>query len=137
MNLVLHTAAGAAIGRYAPTDAAFVSGMASHVALDLVRHEDLPLRRRQLGLEMLLSAAVVALIGLRFGWRSRPVAGALGGVLPDAEHLLGQMSDRRYQAVFPTHVWHGRFHNLVGWIRIPDAAQTAAGLLLLMATLLA
>jgi hypothetical protein len=95
-----------------------------------------PLRKRHLGREIILSTILLALTARRFGWRSRPVLGAIGGLLPDVEHLLWAASKHRYRMVFPTHLLRGRFHNLFGRRRLPDVVQTVLAIGVLFVTVL-
>jgi hypothetical protein len=106
-----HALVGAAIGAVLRRPAlAFVAGIVSHGVLDCVPHKDyapaVGLAPDLLGLLTVLSVAAVA---------RRPdiLAGAIGGLAPDAEHLIPR-SITNVPMLFPSHwfrhddrVWEG------------------------------
>jgi len=96
-----HVALGAAIGTLIPHPAAaLAAAIASHVPADLWSHYDVEIP----WLEFLLAAAALFACGWVGGWRAPVILGAMGGALPDLEHLavaLGFMKEERL--LFPTH----------------------------------
>lgn len=100
MMLVTHALVGAALGRITRHKlGAFLVGIASHAAGDVIPHKEFPLET-----DGPLAAGALALLAWKFGPNSPEFLGALGGVLPDSEHLptkLGLWSDG--DELFPTH----------------------------------
>ncbi|HLY67474.1 MAG TPA: hypothetical protein VKU60_18195 [Chloroflexota bacterium] len=118
---------GGAAGSGRSAGAALGAGLASHGLLDVVRHEDSTLRERGLLREVALSAAVIVAFGACLGWQSGAMLGAVAGIVPDGEHLLELLSGGRYPAMFPTHIFHSRFHSLLGHPAVSGRHQTALG----------
>jgi hypothetical protein len=106
MIVAVHALTGAALGRLCGSRAqAFVVGLASHAAGDLLPHRDL-----EVPAEAVLLAGSLGLLGSLCGLESREVAGALGAVLPDAENLAGRLLGiPDHKLLWPTHRrYHGR-----------------------------
>ncbi|HEX8234733.1 MAG TPA: hypothetical protein VF600_02160 [Abditibacteriaceae bacterium] len=116
----VHAALGAAIGRYVRNKPlAFVCGVASHFAGDVVPHKDVG------PLETPIVFGTMARIAQVHGWNSPQFWGALGGILPDFEHIPAELRrdprrvDPMPEKLFPTHngtVAHGEWplHNALG-----------------------
>jgi hypothetical protein len=126
--LAAHVSAGALAGRCARGPArAGALGMLTHAALDLVPHDDAFGER----MEIAVTAALVSLVAAV----SRDVdvvAGAIGGALPDLEHVL-PVPGLGGRPVFPTHA-SSRLH---GSLPLGFRAGTAAQLVLAAALLAA
>jgi len=78
---------------------AFLVGVASHATGDALPHREHPP-----AVDGPLTAAVLLLLARRYGIDSPEMAGALGGIVPDAEHLptrLGWFPDTA--ELYPTH----------------------------------
>ena len=131
--LAVHVPAGALAGRWAGSGpAAFGWGVVSHAALDLVPHEDPFGERAEIG----WTAGMLALVAILTRRDPRSLAGAVGGALPDLEHLMPRVRHGG-RALFPTHAW-GRLHGslptrleLGGGAQLAVAAAMTAGLGLL------
>jgi hypothetical protein len=94
----VHASIGAALGSQASTHrSAFGAGVASHFIADLLPHRDF-----ELPVEAPLALTALALIGWRFGMKSREFTGALGGIAPDIENGLERLGVLP-ATVFPTH----------------------------------
>jgi hypothetical protein len=116
----VHAAVGAAIGRYVRNKPlAFACGIVSHFAGDVVPHKDVG------PLETPIVFGTMARIAQVHGWNSPQFWGALGGILPDFEHIPAELrrDPRRVnpmpEKLFPTHngtVDHGEWplHNALG-----------------------
>jgi hypothetical protein len=131
--LAVHVPAGALAGRWAGSvPAAFGWGVLSHAALDLFPHED-PFGERA---ELAMTAAMLALVAALTRLDARSLAGAVGGSLPDLEHLMPWVR-RGGRALFPTHAWarlHGSLPTrleLGGGAQLAMAGALTAGLALL------
>lgn len=100
MDLTSHSTAGAALGlKLGRTPLqAFLIGMASHVVLDMIPHRGLRIDTPDAVAYMAGGAVALYDRWRGSGWDSRVLWGAVGGVMPDVEHLLG-----RGKKVFPTH----------------------------------
>lgn len=100
MMMTTHALFGAALGRLAGNrPAAFLLGVASHALGDVLPHNEFPLKT-----DAPIAAATLALLCLRYGLTSAELAGALGGIAPDTEHVptfLGWSGEQ--QERFPTH----------------------------------
>lgn len=100
MMMTTHALLGAALGRLTRhRPLAFLLGVASHAAGDVLPHREQPL-----SLDAPLAAATLLLLGRRYGWNSPEAWGAAGGIAPDGEHVpsaLGRQSDE--EELFPTH----------------------------------
>jgi hypothetical protein len=109
----VHAAIGAAIGsRVSSKPLAFALGLASHLAGDAVPHHDMG------PIETPLVFATMARVAQQHGWNSPQFWGALGGILPDFEHIPAELrkDPSRFepmpQKIFPTHnglVKHARW----------------------------
>lgn len=102
----VHLLTGAAIGAVAsdPT-AAFAMGVASHVVLDILPHQDYR-NRLALVADLLLAAGATAFIARHLTARERllVIAGAAGAIMPDVEHLDTVLpQSRRLTRRFPSH----------------------------------
>jgi hypothetical protein len=119
--LAVHIPAGALAGRRARKGpAAFGWGVLSHAALDLIPHKD-PFGERA---EIAMTAAMLALVAALTRLDGRALAGAIGGALPDLEHLMPWVRQGG-RAVFPTHS-SARLHgSLPTRVELGGAAQLA------------
>lgn len=109
----VHAAIGAALGRRIKHPAvAFVAGVVSHFIGDVVPHRDLGS-----GEVPILGATMLA-IARRHGVNSAEFWGAMGGIVPDFEHIPTELrrDPRRFEPMetkwFPTHngkVQHGEW----------------------------
>jgi hypothetical protein len=89
----VHAAIGAAIGRFIPSPAlAFAVGLLSHFAGDVVPHHDMGVA------ETPLVFSTLARIAQQHGLHSGQFWGAVGGVIPDLEHIPAELrkDPRRY-----------------------------------------
>lgn len=121
---------GAAARGHLPPEAlmagALVIGVVSHAVLDMVPHDDERFLPKQ---EVLLGALALAAV-LALGWqgdRGLLLAGALGGGVPDLEHvpeIWGRPLRRKW---FPTHD---------GWLRHPRGDRQRSFLLQTMLAVL-
>ncbi len=109
----VHAALGAAIGRLVRHPGlAFAAGVASHGLGDVIPHHDMG------PAETPIVFATLFEVGLVHGWKSPQFWGALGGILPDFEHIPAELRQdpRRFQPMpekkFPTH--NGRLPHS-GW----------------------
>ncbi len=130
----VHAALGAAIGRFIPNKPlAFVAGVASHFAGDVVPHHDMGPG------ETPLVFATMARIAQQHGLNSPQFWGALGGICPDFEHIPAELKKdpRRHEPMdeklFPTHngrVAHGGWSWPEGWGIAMQVALFLGGLYL-------
>lgn len=96
MSVYGHVAIGAALGTLAPHPvAALALGVAAHVPADLVSHYDLSRR-----VELFMAAAALILYTWLGDFALTTVLGAVGGALPDVEHLVRGREAKKY---FPSH----------------------------------
>ncbi len=100
----VHAAIGAALGRYVQNKPlAFAAGIISHLVGDVVPHHDMGPG------ETPIVFATMARIVQQHGWNSPQFWGALGAILPDFEHIPGELNQdpRRHGPMqekwFPTH----------------------------------
>ncbi len=121
MTTFTHTAVGGALGCAGLGSAgSFAAGFVSHFPLDLIPHWDL----KSKWMESCLTLGALGLLFALFG--PTPVFwGALGGALPDLEHLL-PFSRKFYPS-------HGRLH---GKALGPTHALVQAGIVLVCAGLI-
>jgi hypothetical protein len=120
--LVPHTGINAAAGRlFRSPLTAFAAGLAGHAMLDMVPHKDISAHKAE-GFMVLL---MLGLVGSSCGWSSPSFMCALGGVIPDMEHVMPwsdpERGGRRY---FPTHSRH--LHSL----KLPGAPRYRTSLML-------
>lgn len=95
-----HLVGGALVGLcIAKPGARTAVALASHAALDSIDHDD------SIGLAAQGAMATAVLGALAFSWgpRSRVVAGALAGSVPDAEIAISKLRGREGPYFFPTH----------------------------------
>lgn len=100
MTTIAHTAVGGAIGAFgANAPLSFILGAVSHYPLDILPHWDL----KKMWIDTVLTIGGLALLLIFFG--GGPIFwGALGGALPDLEHLLPHR-----KKLYPSHgPRHGR-----------------------------
>ena len=96
MSVYGHVAIGAALGTLAPHPvAALALGVAAHVPADLVSHYDLSRR-----VELFMAAAALILYTWLGDFALTTALGAVGGALPDVEHLVRGREAKKY---FPSH----------------------------------
>jgi hypothetical protein len=118
----LHVATGGLVGAVAGSKRrALALGLLAHAAGDAMPHQDVASRR----FEALSGVAVLALLAAAWGPLSPVVAGAVGGSVPDVEHVL-PLPRPGGRKLFPS-------HRVRGWHRsggVPASAQLlAAGVL--------
>jgi hypothetical protein len=119
--LAVHVPAGALAGRWAGSGtAAFGWGVLSHAALDLVPHKDPFGERAEIG----MTATMLALVAALTRADARSLAGAVGGSLPDLEHLMPWVRHRG-RAVVPTHAWARLHGSLPTRLELGGGAQLA------------
>lgn len=123
MIQLAHLAVGAlaARGRSGPL-AALLAGIASHAAIDVPPHGEV----HDDAFEAATATIGVLALAARHGVMSPITWGALGGVLPDLEHVLPRRIRPR-RAVFPTHryAWTHGDEGLP--LRVPAWAQAVLG----------
>lgn len=108
MILAVHIPAGALAGRRSGSVAAALGwGVLSHAAIDLVPHKD-PFGELT---EICMTAGMLSLVTALTRADPGAVAGAIGGALPDLEHLIPWVR-RRGRGLFPTHA-SGQLHHTV------------------------
>jgi hypothetical protein len=123
MIQLAHVATGALAGRgrRGVVDA-LLAGIVAHGTMDLVPHGEV----HDDAFEASTAIAGVLVIAARHGFGSPITWGAIGGVLPDLEHVL-PAPIRPSRAIFPTHRW-GILH---GWetkpLTIPAWLQATLG----------
>ena len=116
MIQLAHVATGALAGRArGGVLDALLAGLTTHAVIDVVPHGEV----HDDAFEAVTAAVGVLAIAVRHGLRSPITWGAVGGVLPDLEHVLPR-AVRPARAVFPTH----RFSVLHGWETRPFAIPT-------------
>ena len=100
----VHAAIGAALGRaIGNKPLSFAAGLLSHLVGDVIPHHDMGIG------ETPLVFSTVARIVQQHGWDSPQFWGAVGGILPDFEHIPAELlkDPRRHepmsQKLFPTH----------------------------------
>ncbi|MCE5321984.1 hypothetical protein LLG46_01575 [bacterium] len=107
MSGAVHALIGAAIGSLVKSKAgAFAGGVASHILADVLPHRDF-----DACVEVPLMAGTLAAIAKLNGIGSPEFLGALGAIVPDAEHALsiaGLITCE--QKFFPTHINDGKYH---------------------------
>ncbi len=109
---------GAIIGHPLP---AFLGGVVTHAALDVVPHrdeEDPPLLHLAVDALAVLSVLTVALLTGNVGM----AAGAIGGVVPDIENVPDIMFKRKYRKVFPSHWFEHERYAGSRWARYGELA---------------
>lgn len=125
MTGIVHAIVGACVGSFFKNKAgAFAAGVASHAVLDSIPHTDL-----HPSMEAPLVAGALAGIA---GWRgvnSPEFTGAIGGMCPDVEHVLGAIGVlTEDQKVFPTHLLGGKYHARESHERLSQIVIAAAAL---------
>ncbi len=126
MNGTIHSLIGAAAGSFfSRKDAAFLAGVASHLLADLLPHKD-----TDVPLDICLCTASLSAIASLRGVDSAEFAGAIGGIVPDSEHVLriaGLLNDE--SLIFPTHIQKGKYHG-------PDTDEVFSQILLAISAIL-
>lgn len=119
--LVPHTCLNAAAGSmFKKPVAAVIAGLAGHALLDLLPHKDISAHKAE-GVTVLL---LLGIVGSSCGWSSPALWCAVGGVLPDVEHVLPWTDPRRgRRRLFPTH--RPMLHSL----QLPQAPKYRVSLL--------
>jgi hypothetical protein len=109
MMVWVHASVGAFLGgRAKSAKKAYGVGVVSHGVLDLFPHRDY-----ELPAEAVMATIALGYIALRYGLKSPELAGALGGVSPDAENAMKRFGFGN-KMLYPTHTefpWslpHGR-----------------------------
>jgi hypothetical protein len=114
----LHVATGGLAGALARSPGrAFALGLLAHAAGDALPHQDVASRR----FETLSGVSVLALLAAAYGPLSPVVAGAVGGSVPDVEHVL-PLPRPGGRKLFPS-------HRVRGWHRsggVPASVQLLA-----------
>lgn len=121
MMLVPHACVNAAAGSlFKRPLTAFAAGLAGHALLDLIPHKDVSAHKA----EGLLVLIMLGLVGSTCGLSSPSFWCAMGGVLPDVEHVLPWTDPKRgHRRRFPTH--NRPFHSL----KVPGAPHYRVQLL--------
>lgn len=103
----VHAAIGAAVGTlFRHKSSAFTAGLVSHAVADALPHHDFPPQ-----VEVPLMAGTMLLIGKLRGFDSPEFWGALGAIIPDAEHGLAAIGIGSVdKELFPTHSSSGKRH---------------------------
>ena len=118
----VHAIIGAAVGSFFKgKTSAFVAGVVSHLIADAAPHKDM----NPAAEVAILAASMVAIAKWR-GVDSPEFWGAVGAVIPDAEHALklaGVITGD--QEVFPTHMRDGAYH---GWKTDEQWSQLLMGI---------
>jgi hypothetical protein len=119
MMLAIHLPVGALAGRARGNVAtALCAGVVSHAILDLLPHDDVVSERT----EAIVVASLLPAIALGTHWDGRAFFGALGGVLPDLEHVV-RVPGSGGRLVFPTHGPKGLHEAIALPFRFTGAAQ--------------
>ena len=123
MIQLAHVATGALAGRHrAGALDALLAGLATHAAMDVIPHGEV----HDDEFEAVTAISGVLALAARHGFRSPIVWGAIGGVLPDLEHVLPRRI-RPNAPIFPTH----RVRWLHGWedkpLALPAWVQATLG----------
>jgi hypothetical protein len=128
MGGAVHALIGAAIGSLLKNRGnAFAAGVVSHAVADILPHKDYGPE-----VEVPLMAAAIAAIGKWRGVDSPEMCGALGAILPDAEHaLLLSGAITAEQEIFPTHIKDGIYHGADSGERISQLLIAAAAVCVL------
>jgi hypothetical protein len=105
----VHASIGAFIGsRTRSRKRAFAAGVVSHGVADLFPHRDY-----NVNVELPLVSLALGYIAIRYGISSSEMAGALGGIFPDAENFFYRFGFVKHM-LYPTHtsmwwfVGHGK-----------------------------
>ena len=118
MIVSLHVATGGLVGAVAGSrPRALALGLLAHAAGDAMPHQDVASRR----FETLSGVAVLTLLVAAYGPLSPVVAGAVGGSVPDVEHVL-PLPRPGGRKLFPS-------HRIRGWHRsggVPASVQLLA-----------
>lgn len=114
---------GAMIGSHydSPLQAA-LAGVVMHGIMDIAPHGEIHDRQ----FEIATTAAGLAALGAGVGFRSPVWWGALGGVLPDAEHVLPRRLRGGRGGWFPTHYFKA-LHSSDAPLSLPPAWQAILG----------
>lgn len=130
-----HIATGALLGKRCagPVEAA-LTGVFLHGLMDVAPHGEVGDRRFEIG----STFAGLALLGARYGVRSPILWGAVGGVLPDVEHVLPQRI-RPSRELFPTHSikWlhsSDKAFNIPAWVQVVAGGAVVGALVFARAT---
>jgi hypothetical protein len=99
MMMATHALIGATLGRFIRNrPAAFLAGVLSHGIADVIPHKEFHLKT-----DAPVAALAFAFIAWKYGADSPEMAGALGGVIPDAEHVPAVFGAGHEHEIFPTH----------------------------------
>jgi hypothetical protein len=103
MKVYVHALSGAALGHALDHPIlAFPAGLASHILLDALPHND-----RLHPLDPILTVASLVGVAVLFGPLSPEMCGAIGATVPDLEHLAGR-GPGAYRKRFPAHTARSR-----------------------------
>lgn len=117
-----HIGVGALAGRECSGPlTAFIAGIASHALMDVAPHGEI----NDQGFEIASTAVGLGVLAAKFGPTSPILWGAIGGVLPDAEHVLPS-AIKPQSPVFPTH-FIDVLHASDTELSIPAWAQVVLG----------
>lgn len=117
-----HVATGALAGRRcAGPIEALLSGVVMHALMDVAPHAEVHDTR----FEVASSVAGIATLAAACGLRSPLTWGAIGGALPDIEHVLPHVIRPRRE-LFPSHRY-GWMHSRTGVLEVPVWVQAVFG----------
>lgn len=105
----VHAIIGAAVGSFFKNkSSAFLGGLVSHLITDALPHKDC-----KPAIDVSILLASLAAIAKWRGIDSPEFWGAVGGVIPDAEHGLALCSIIDHEKkIFPTHINDGLLHGI-------------------------
>jgi hypothetical protein len=115
--------AGALAGRSLP---AFLGGMITHAALDVLPHhdeDDPPLLHLAADLCGVLAVLALAILMGNFGM----AAGVIGGVIPDIENVPDILFKRKFRKGFPSHWFEHDLPPGSRWGALESAVLVAVG----------
>ncbi len=121
----VHAFIGAGLGTICNTKSgAFLSGIVSHLAADMLPHNDYPPK-----VELPMVTGALALIGAWKGFDSKEFWGALGAIAPDIEHgLLVAGLIKQEQEIYPTHRGDLNLHGPVAEERFSQLLAMLSGI---------
>lgn len=117
-----HIGVGALAGRELEGPVtAFLAGFISHGVMDIAPHGEI----NDEGFEMYSTLVGIGILAAKFGFGSPIVWGAIGGVLPDVEHVL-PAGIKPARPLYPTHFIE-ELHSSDTELSVPAWMQVAFG----------